>query len=91
MATEVFYDEFECDGIVFIFKKDSVDAGLSHIWARHMLDENDAINCWFDGTHRWNAERRRFECIDPQGEIEVFLFWLRKGEVRIITCARVRA
>lgn len=83
------YKHVRAAGFTFLFKYDQVDSSLLHIYARHLMTIDDALELFFSQTPTWNEEYRRFENYsDTQG---LYWFWRNesKKEVGIITCFRI--
>ncbi len=76
-------------GITFLFKYDQVDPSLLHIYARHLMTVEDALELFFNFPPTWNTRYRRYENYsDTHG---LYWFWRNetKKEVFIITCFRI--
>lgn len=76
-------------GYTFLFKYDSVDPSLLHIYARHLTTIDDALDVFFDTVPTWNPDRQRFE--DYSDTHGLYWFWLdeRNREVMVVTCFRL--
>jgi hypothetical protein len=53
----------EADGYTFLFAYDRHAPELLHIYARHLVQVDDALEVFFDPTARevWNQDHRRWE------------------------------
>lgn len=62
-------------GFTFVFKSDSLDDEMAHIYARHLKTEEDAMRVFFTGTEtRWDEGMERFETFtDTEG---LQWFWI---------------
>ncbi len=77
------------NGTKFVFKMDSVDPDLLHIYARHLTTIDDALDVFFNSAARWNLRFQRFEnYTDTHG---LFWFWLDESKevVMIVSCFRL--
>ncbi len=74
------------DGVTFVFKYEETDPTILHIFARHLMEPEDAINTWFDGTPAWNAQYQRWETYHTG--IGIYWFWIDEVAevVMIISC-----
>lgn len=82
---EVYHDEVS--GIRFVFKRDTDDPEVLHIYARHLTTVEEAISTFFAGQTVFNEQRKRFETFSSTHGL--FWFWLKQGtEVMVITCFR---
>ncbi len=76
-------------GITFLFKYDEVDQTLLHIFARHLMEVDDALDLFFDTDASWNEQFERYENYSETHG----LFWFWRDEkakvVMIITCFRI--
>ncbi len=77
------------EGITFLFKYDEVDPTLLHIYARHLMEIDDALDLFFETEPKWNEQFRRFE--NYSETCGLFWFWRNeeKRQVMIITCFRI--
>ena len=73
-------------GHIFVFKYEEDSPELLHIYARHQMEPEDAIEIFFEGTVASNTERRRFES-NYQGRTMTW-FWLDETMkvVMVISC-----
>ena len=79
------YKQVEADSLRFIFKYDDDAPDLLHIYARHLNTIEEAIETFFDGETRWNAEHSRFETFTETHGL--FWFWIeRDSVVMVISC-----
>jgi hypothetical protein len=64
--------------IKFIFKFDSSDPTILHIFARHLMEPEDAIELFndMDATTEWNVNHGRFETYSKSRGL--FWFGLKK-------------
>ena len=84
------YQTYTYDNIKFVFKFDSVDPTLLHIYARHMMEADDAIELFFDTTAvtTWNGKLRRFETYTANRGL--FWYWMTKDKVvMVVSCFRI--
>lgn len=74
------------NGITFLFKND--DRGTAtYISSENGVSPEEALETFFSGDSRWNAEQSRFETYT--GSHGLFWYWLQKGKtVVVITCFR---
>lgn len=76
------------EGITFLFATDEVDPDLLHIFARHMMSPEQAIDAWFNyDEEHWNEQFSRFESWwwQPNGwAIAVYWFWRKKDDVVVV-------
>ena len=88
-VTRVGYLNYTENGVTFVFKTDSADSTLLHIYARHLMEPADAMLVWFEGAHEWNASHRRYEAIFEG--IRIFWYWIDepKQVVMIASCHNV--
>jgi hypothetical protein len=73
--------------IKFIFKFDALDPTILHIFARHLIEPDDAIELFYDenATTEWNANRCRFETYSKSRGL--FWFWIEENKVvMVISC-----
>ncbi|TAK36668.1 MAG: hypothetical protein EPO21_02020 [Chloroflexota bacterium] len=75
-------------GIRFVFKRDSLDPELLHIFVRHATHPEEAIETFFAAEPSWDEKHRRFETYsDTHG---IFWNWIEPGRVvMIITCFKL--
>ncbi len=76
-------------GFTFLFRYDQIDPSLLHIYARHLMTVDEALELFFNETPTWNEEFHRFENYsDTHG---LYWFWRNeaKKEVVVITCFRI--
>lgn len=76
------------NGIKFVFKYDDEAPDLLHIFARHLMTIDDALDLFFDEKPVWNKEFERYENYsDTQG---LYWFWLneQRKTVMIVSCFR---
>ena len=71
----------------FLFAHHQVDQPKLHIWIRHQVTPEIAVETFSQGLTTWNSERLRFET-----ETEThMLFWAwhqPSGDVLVISCFR---
>ena len=73
-------------GHVFLFKYDTDDETVLHIYARHLTQPSEAIECFFAGKTTRNHERNRYETTTETHCL--YWFWMNEAErvVYVITC-----
>ncbi len=83
------YQRIREGDFTFLFKYDEVDSTLLHIFARHLMEVDDALDLFFETEANWNKEFERFENYSETHG----LFWFWRNEktkvVMIITCFRI--
>jgi len=74
-------------GIRFVFKTDPADPEMLHIYARHLTNEDDALETFFEGETTRNTRYERFETFtDTHG---LYWNWIEHDRVvRVISCFR---
>ncbi|MEZ4489308.1 MAG: hypothetical protein R3F51_17110 [Cyanobacteriota/Melainabacteria group bacterium] len=83
------YKQVKEDGFIFLFRYDTVDPTILHIYARHLTSIDDALDLFFETEPKWNEKFKRFENYsDTHG---LYWFWRdeRKKIVVVITCFRI--
>lgn len=83
------YEVVECEDKTFFFAYDKDDPELLHIYVRHLMEIDDALDVFFEGKSKWNARHKRFETYTETHGL--FWFWLNESErkVMIITCFKL--
>jgi hypothetical protein len=74
-------------GIRFVFKKEAGHPEMLHIYARHVMEPEDAIETYFAGRTIWNARRERYETTSETHTL--YWYWLEERRVvMVVTCFR---
>jgi hypothetical protein len=82
------YKQVREQGIRFLFKYDDAAPDLLHIFARHLMEIDDALDLFFDTKPEWNEAYERFENYSETAGL--YWFWLEEGNaVMVISCFRV--
>jgi hypothetical protein len=76
------YIKKKANGIRFLFKFDQEAPDLLHIYARHLMTPDDAIETFFSGLTVWNAEYKRFETRTMTHVL--YWFWLVENEKAMV-------
>jgi hypothetical protein len=77
-------------GLVFVFAYDTADPEVLHIFARHLVSSDTAIDTFFDGADdtSWNQRRERFESYSADHGL--YWLWLEPQRVvMVISCFRL--
>ena len=74
-------------GIRFVFMTEPTDPKMLHIYARSLTTVYDAVETFFEGQTRWNAEQERLETFTDR--FGLYWFWLEVDQVVVvISCFR---
>ena len=75
-------------GLLFLFKTDTDDPAMLHIYARHLTRPEDAIETFFAAAPEWNERYQRHETYSATHGL--YWTWARPNRVvRVITCFRL--
>ena len=80
------YKNIDCIGVRFVFKYETGNPEVLHIYARHLVTAEDAIGIFFGSDPVWNDERKRFENYsDTHG---LYWFWCneKKKVIMVTSC-----
>ena len=83
------YHTVRVQGHTFLFNYEKDHPELLHIFARHLMEVDDAVYIFFNGERFWNPTNNRWETL-LDGEV---IYWTWKNEidkvVLVISCFRV--
>jgi hypothetical protein len=80
------YLNLRSGGITFVFKYESDQPGMLHIFARHLKEPDDAIYIFFNGETSWNSAQGLWETIlDSEG---LWWYWIDESKkvMMVVSC-----
>ena len=82
------YKHIDFNDFRFVFKSETENPEMLHIYARHLVTAEDAIGIFFSYDPVWNAEWKRFETYSNTHGL--YWFWCnqtkKKKVVMVISC-----